>query len=247
MIQVIVPFYNCLAWISRALYSIKIQEGCEYRVAVADDCSTDGSGEIARQLCEAYGFQYLRTEQNVKCPRNIVDTINSLNLDPETVIYIVDGDDCLTHPQSLKSVQDAYDAEPNIWMAYGKYESVPLDPLCHPAEPYPEGVIVGRSYRKHSNLFNHPLTFKAWFFNRIDSKALMSQKGEWLTTGYDRAFMWPLMEMATYYDGQHFFKCLDEVTYSYNSINPNSETPQQMSTEDSEFLKDMPPHRPIWK
>ena len=236
MIQVIVPFYNCLPWIARCLYSLERQQGCQYRVFVADDCSTDGSSDVARALCASYGYWYYRNETNIKCPHNIVNAITMAGPDPEAIIYILDGDDHLTHEHSLKYIQDQYDNDPNLWLAYGRYQPVPYDGGCQPAGLYPDRVIRGRSFRHYpTNMFNHPLTFKTWLYDRLERADFCDKNGNWFLTGYDRVLMYPLLEMATR-DDRVFWKCLDEVTYSYNSINMNSEAVLQLPTDNADDI-----------
>ena len=49
-IHVIVPVYNVAPWLTRCAESILAQEGCELRVVLVDDGSTDGSGGLCDEL-----------------------------------------------------------------------------------------------------------------------------------------------------------------------------------------------------
>lgn len=223
MIQVIVPFFNCGPWIARTLFTLDLQVGARFDVFVIDDESTDGSSVIAEALCQEYGFTYHRNTENMKCPHSIREAVMLADPHPETIIFLLDGDDFLPHDGCLASVQAEYDNDPELWVAYGKYDSAPYDVGCRQAYGYSDQVIADRSYREAGPHFNHPLTFKTWLWNRIKDRELQTPNGGWLQLGYDRAIMYPLLEMATDYAGKTHWKCMQEIIYTYNSINPFSE------------------------
>jgi glycosyltransferase involved in cell wall biosynthesis len=222
---IIVPFYNCEQWLGRCLHSIADQQGSA-RVVLVDDCSTDDSYRIAQEYMSRYAarhhWTYVRNAVNKKCPYNIWWAMKEYGTEPEEPVLVVDGDDFLPHEWVLFNLLRVY-AEPDTWLAYGQYSSQPFDPNCQRAQDYPIDISQGRSYRRWGNLFNHPLTWRTWLFHQIPVEQLQTPQGEWFRCCYDRALMWPLLELATEHDGRRHWKCLDDVLYVYNSENPLSE------------------------
>lgn len=228
---VIVPFYNCEQWIERALRSLATQNYRNFRVIVADDASTDESSVIASKVCGQHGFTHWRNPTNKKCPKVIWDVMQwGTGDDPEEPVFILDGDDYLPHDNALAKIAKVYE-DPDVWCTYGSYVSDPFDPLCEPALPYGPEVIAARSYRNcgGGNLFNHPLTWRTWFFKKLTERDFQDPFGQWFQAGYDRAFMYPMLEMATEYDGTYHWKYLSDILYTYNSVNPISDVHANMS------------------
>jgi teichuronic acid biosynthesis glycosyltransferase TuaG len=68
-VSVIVPVYNAEKYIAETLVSIATQTFDDFDVHVVDDCSTDGSADIARRFCEAdQRFHYHRSMSNFGGP-----------------------------------------------------------------------------------------------------------------------------------------------------------------------------------
>lgn len=64
LLTVIIPFYNeknTLEEISRKVMSVNLDK----QIILVDDGSTDGSSEIAREICERYKFIFLQHEKNL--------------------------------------------------------------------------------------------------------------------------------------------------------------------------------------
>jgi len=218
---VVVPFHNAWPWITTCLGSVHAQRYPDVDVIVADDASTDKSGEHARYSCEGYGWQFHRNPANERMPHNLRLAIAAADPEPETVIVIVDGDDWLPHGQVLDSLARVY-ADPELWLTWGSYTRWP-DPayMPNPAREWPLDVVKERSYRGcyHVTPFNHPLTFRAHLWAQVADADLQDDHGRWFTAAYDAAIMFPMTEMA----GPEHGRYLPEVLYVYNESNPLSD------------------------
>lgn len=213
MIHVVVPFYNCQRWITRCLYSIRDQTHPKVNVVAVDDCSKDSGGTYAKMMCEANGWAYHRNEINIKCPQTLAVGIDLTNARPRDVIFLLDGDDYLPHPEVLTRWSQLF-SEADIWMTYGQYMSDPPDWRCTPATT-PES----EDYRNIKMFFNHPIVFRKFLWDSIPKDQFKDDDGNWFQAGYDRTIIYPLMERAT----PEHWRFINEVAYVYNSANPISE------------------------
>jgi len=219
-ITVLIPSYNCEDWIKRCLDSVKSQTVQPSKVVVIDDASTDPSyAEKTLKLCKQYGYTFLRNDKNEKCPYNLWLGVKILNPDENDIIFLLDGDDFLPHPNVFQRIKEVYQDE-NCWMTYGNYEPFPHNTGQTLAAAYPEEVIQTRSFRTSGNVFNHPITFRRFLFDQIKEDELKSDNGNWFRGGYDFAIMVPMLEMC---GGEHY-QFINETLYSYNAINPISDS-----------------------
>lgn len=254
-IHVVVPFYNCQRWITRCLYSISDQTHERVNVVVVDDCSKDSGGTYAKMMCEANGWTYHRTEENQKCPHNLVVGIELTKAAPRDVIFLLDGDDYLPHSGVLARFAQIF-AEADTWMTYGQYMSDPPHWGCAPAVPTPLEATWDRSFRKVAPVFfNHPIVFRKFLWDSIPESEFRDNQGNWFLAGYDRTIVYPLMERATDLprsgqDGESqqevHWKFLNEVAYVYNSENPCSDWRMNSeATERVNIVHDRPPLKPL--
>lgn len=223
-IHILIPVYNGERWIKRCVETAAMQQHDNFDVTVIDDASTDDTYNIVHGVAqEGRGSITIhRNQKNQKCPRNIYEAVKRSNWGKQDIIFLLDGDDWLPHSWVLKEINKAY--TPDIWMTYGNFTSVPPVAGQTKAEPYPADYIKTRAYRQYNRIcFNHPITFRKKLFDKIHPDDLKDNRGKWLTAGYDQAIMFPLLELATDYDGTAHFRYLSESLYVYNSINPQSD------------------------
>ncbi len=64
-ISVIIPLYNAEKYLSQALESVLIQQPHPYEIIVVDDCSTDGSVEVAEKFTDKVTL--IRRDSNKGC------------------------------------------------------------------------------------------------------------------------------------------------------------------------------------
>lgn len=223
MIHVLIPSWNNAEWINRCLWSVQNQTH-KPNVLVIDDASTDGSWEILAPMCQTFGFDYYRNDYNLKCPRNLWEGIKRINPDPEDVIYLLDGDDFLPHSNVMSRVEEIF-SDPYIWLTYGNYDAHPTNTGQVPASNFPPDITARRFFRPWARqLFNHPLIFRAHLWNALEESDLKKPNGEWYDIGYDKLIMLPMLEMSTpFYHQRPHWLFVDEVLYTYNSVNPLSD------------------------
>lgn len=117
-ISVIVPVYNCAAYVDRCLESILAQSYRNIEVIVVDDGSTDGSSDI----CKAYAAQDARVIL-VRQRNGGLSAARNTGLDRATGEYVafVDGDDYIDHDMLEKYVTYLAASPDSIAIAGFKY------------------------------------------------------------------------------------------------------------------------------
>lgn len=212
---VIIPSYNNIKWYKANLQTLFDQQYQNYKVIYIDDCSTDGTYEAVKTFIAQSGHKdrttLIKNETRKGALYNLYNTIHSCS--DKAIILTIDGDDWLHGTEVLQTINKTYD-DPNIWMTYGQFVTYPdyALGLCH---EMPAHIIKERSYRKQQDWFvSHLRTFYAGLFKKIKEEDL-KLKGEFFSMTWDRAFLYPMMEMA---DGR--IKFIDKVIYIYNQANP---------------------------
>jgi glycosyltransferase involved in cell wall biosynthesis len=116
-VSVCVATYNQRAYIKDCLLSVLMQ-GCdaELEILVGDDCSTDGTGEIVREVAAAYPGRLIapRRERNLGGSRNYLDLIARATGD---FIAHLDGDDYWM-PGKLAAQVEFFRAHPECAAVY---------------------------------------------------------------------------------------------------------------------------------
>lgn len=221
-LQVIVPSFNCEEWIGRALESIENQIYKNYSVLVIDDASTHkNQRSIIENYCVKNNWSYTFNEINMRAGFNLFNGIHYMNPNFDDVIFILDGDDFLPHENVFNKIADIY-SDKDIWFSYGQYAPYPHNTGQVLAEPYSDEQIANSqngSIRNIPSLINHPISFRYFLFDQLKEEDMKNDSGEWFRAGYDRVMFVPMMEMAA----EHYYFC-PEVLYSYNSINPISDS-----------------------
>lgn len=233
----IVAGRNCENWVVRCLDSLASQRRPFDTIQVTDDASTDRTfstvtnwvGEQAPDVQARVNA--VRRGQRLGALRNQCDMIDRANPDPDDVLVFVDLDDRLAHSMVTIKLEAEY-ARPELDCTYGQYAPSPPSNTCQQARPYPHQVVAQRNYRSFAAqaggiLFNHLRTFRYRVFSQIDRDLNFCwPDGTWFQTCCDTAMMIPVLELAR----EH--RVLDEVLYTYNSINPLSDWRQNAAEID---------------
>ncbi|ACT59829.1 glycosyltransferase family 2 protein [Hirschia baltica] len=112
--SVIIPTYNRADFLVEALESVLNQTLPPAEILVMDDGSPD---DTAARM-QAYGdrIRYIQKDNSGKA-----DTLNqALKLTQNPLIWIMDDDD-IAHPDALENLTKLLDGQPEIGIAYGKY------------------------------------------------------------------------------------------------------------------------------
>jgi len=203
---IVIPAYNAADYIGRCLDSVLEQEYKNFEIIVIDDHSIDKTWKIIENYPVNSYHQEYRLGSGLA---NIVKGIQLSDPYTEDVIVTLDGDDQLADRYVLRYLSEVY--KEDIWMTYGQYypESGDYNNFCKP-------VSDTQGYRKSGKwMTSHLRTFKYWLWRKIDNKDLRDASDKYYCVAWDRAFMYPLIEMA----GRHC-KFIDKILYIYNDLNP---------------------------
>jgi len=216
---IFIPAYNAEQWAEVNLTSAFLQEYENYDILYIDDCSTDNTENVVRNIFfnedkEFNGLNknYIRNSFNKGKMFNLYNYIKPLRDD--TIVVIVDGDDWLLHYEVLQTLDEFYNED--IWMTCGSYLTTPGNHLVCPRieSGYWEGNIREKSWE-----FSHLATFRKSLFDKIKKKHFLDHNGSFLSATSDQAIMWPMAEMS----GPEHLQVIDSAMYCYNLGNPLSD------------------------
>lgn len=219
--NLVVPAYNCEAWITKSLFSIKNQIHKNYQCVIYNDASTDNTGLLIDDFMKKHGderFSVIHNDVNKKALHNIVEGFKKLNSEDEkeSVLAVVDGDDYLFCEYSLKLVDQVY-SKTNSMLTYGSFVMWPTGELSFDRS-FPPEVIKNNSYRNYKFVSSHLRTFKSYLWNSINDEDLRDTNRDYFKVGWDVAFMMPMLEMT---GGK--FTYIPNILYVYNRWNPISD------------------------
>jgi glycosyltransferase involved in cell wall biosynthesis len=223
--SVVVPSYNCAQWAERAVRSILNQDYENYTVYFVDDASTDNTEQLIQGVLESYPeevksrFNYRKNPENRKALYNICRAIEQGPDD--TVIVLLDGDDYLSSKNVLSFLNKTYSNE-NVWLSTGSYVETGTGRVVKSLEVPEEAWALGiRNFQEppgHPNIFSHLRTFRKDLYSKINPEDLLDEDGEHYKCTFDRALMYPMIEMS----GPEHHEIIDKVLYVYNRQNPLS-------------------------
>lgn len=117
-ISVILPVYRVERYIEQCLGSVLSQSFRDFELLLVDDCSPDGSMDIARRMCAActdIDVIYLRTPHNAG-----LSVARNMGIDAACgrYIFFIDSDDYLT-PDALEQLMAVARRHPEAEIVYG--------------------------------------------------------------------------------------------------------------------------------
>ena len=219
--KIVVPTYNTEQWITKCLYSIYSQQHQNYECLIINDSSTDRTGNLIDDFLSKIKdprFSVIHNQKNEKALKNIVSGFKSLGSkeEPDSVLMAIDGDDYLFCEYSLSLVDQIYQNSECL-LTYGSFIQWPTGELSFDRQ-FPKEVIENNSYRDYKFISSHLRTFKSKLWNSIRDEDLRDEDGEYFRTGWDVAFMIPMLEMT---GGR--FQYIRNILYVYNRWNPISD------------------------
>jgi glycosyltransferase involved in cell wall biosynthesis len=115
LVSIILPTYNCAAFLSHSIGSILAQTYNSYEIIVVDDGSTDNTKEVLYPFIQR--IKYIRLEQNKGLPmaRNI-----GISSAQGKYIAFIDADD-LWLPEKLQTDIEYFETHPEVSMVYSKH------------------------------------------------------------------------------------------------------------------------------
>ncbi len=237
--KIIVPSFNSVDYISKTLKSIEIQTYKNYQVCVINDGSTlPKQNDIITEFSKRNGWTTISHPINKGALFSIVDGISALNCVDDDVIVLLDGDDWFAHDRVLQNLFEIY-SDKEILLTWGKCESYPPnDPPRYYGQSIPDRVITNKLYRNIPFVFWHPRTFKFLLWQKIDQKDFIDTNGEFFKIQWDKAIIFPLLEMA----GEKIF-FVNEIHTIYNQENPLNDfnnTPHEEHQRVDELIRSKP-------
>lgn len=213
-IVVVTCSYNNAAYYQWNLDSIFSQGYKNFHLIYIDDCSSDKTCELVKKYIVEHNCAdrviLLHNESRRRALANLYYAIHTCK--PTDIVAILDGDDRFFHANVLKRINSAY-ANSNTWLTYGQFVEYPSGRMGF-CSAYPQHIVSGMLFRYHPDTPSHLRTFYAGLFHKIRKEDLMFQ-GDFFSTTYDLAIMFPMIEMAR----RHFI-FIPEVLVEYNGANP---------------------------
>jgi len=240
--KIVVTMFNVERWSKNTVTSVVNQDYPNFSGVFIDDISTDKTADIVGGLIKGDPrFSLIKNKKKKYSLENIYDGINFLNPNDEDVIVSLDGDDWLAHPNVLKTLEKSYE-KTKCWVTYGSYIEFPSGNPGTEASKYPISVIENNTFRKEKWRASHLRTFKYNLWNKIKYEDFLYTDGKFCRTCIDKAFMYPLLEMA----GKKA-EYIRDVLYVYNFMNPNNvhKVDRSLQLRTSEYLQSKPPYQRI--
>ena len=214
---IVVPAYNVEPWALKNIRSVMTQNYDNYDVVYINDASTDNTSNLADRLFKQYSYQsYARSyhivnnKDNKKALQNIYDSVVAAK--DGSVIITLDGDDWLAGKEVLNKLNQVYQ-DPNAWMTAGSYlENTTM--IVRQPKVYDE--FWKGNLRKHLWTISHLRTFRKELFLKIDRNDMLDHDGEMYKFTFDRAMMYPMIEMS----GPEHYRTVLDVLCIYNRENP---------------------------
>ncbi len=216
---VVIPAHNCAPWARRNLRSALTQKYDNYQVMYTDDASSDDTNKIIcetieelRQLGYETSFELITNRTNKRALANLYNMI--VNAHPDTIIVTLDGDDWFPHNEVLTNLSKKYNLD--TWITAGSYIINTTLEIVSPK--IDEHFWEGNIRQKQHWPFSHLRSFRRWLFMRIKKEDLLDADGDFFKFTFDRAMMYPMIEMAA----KRHYKSIQESLYVYNRENPQA-------------------------
>lgn len=116
-ISVIIPFFNARATLGRCIESLKLCDFTDLEIIAVDDCSTDGSAEIAVE----HGVRVVSMlrRSGAAAARNLAGSLAG-----GEILFFVDAD-VYAPPGVVERVVDAFTQDPKLDALFGAYTIMP--------------------------------------------------------------------------------------------------------------------------
>mgnify|MGYP003626359074 CR=1 FL=1 len=213
--KIVVPLYNVEKWIKVCIRSVKAQSYKNFECILMDDISTDKTVEIIEEeIRNDSRFRLIKNTEKAYALKNIYDGISLMNPSKEDIIITLDGDDWLSNPKVLSTLNQTYNST-GCWITYGSYAEYPTSVRGKFARQIPTTLIVQKQLRRQPWMSSHLRTFKHKLWNKIKKEDLLDSEGNFYKMTWDLAFMFPMLEMAG--EKSEYIK---DILYIYNVSNP---------------------------
>lgn len=175
LVSVIIATHNREDLLPQAVDSILNQTYQDFEVIIVDDCSSDNSPEVIRQLeNKDPRIRSIRSEQNIGpgAARNL-----GINKAKGEFIAIMDDDD-LAEPERLKSEISAFELDPEVMLVFSSVAWV--DDNLQVINTFP-GLLVKNMFPSEPGEVFNLLYLES---NKIPNATIMTKKSLWTKFRY---------------------------------------------------------------
>lgn len=201
---------NCVKYVGAAIESLTWQTHPWVHVLFVDDCSTDGTGDLAQKLLNQYfdgRHTFVRNAQQWGKARNTHEHLRAC-LHEGDFVAVFDADDQLIRADILAEMATQYDAGFDVvWTNYETDQGAvgnnsALDPFVPP--------------RRQGWRTSHFFSFRASLLSNVPESYFRDDMGEWLMAACDLAIAFPMLDQTRRY------RFLPVNAYRYTATNPTS-------------------------
>lgn len=215
--MIFLPLYNVEEWIETTFSSIKKQTHKDFKAFFLDDNSTDNSYLKLLELCkEDERFSVIKNEKRVGVLENLYVNITNIarNMDENTIIVDIDGDDWFARNDALQKIYEAH-MEGN-YITHGTFLRYPEFLLIEEGE-YDKETKEEASYRTDRWRCSGIRTFRKFLWDKIKKEDLLDKEGNFYSFTSDQALMYPLLENS---EGKIKYFDMNNCFHVYNRLNP---------------------------
>ncbi len=239
--KIVVPSFNSVEYLPKTLRSIESQINKNFDVCVIDDYSSlKQQRSIILDFCQRNHWKYIFHDTNVGALASIVEGIQHLQCKDDDVIVMLDGDDWLYDSHVLTKLDKIY-TEEDVYLTWGQFESYPPHVInINYAEDIDDHIIDEKLYRTITDVFCHLKTYKYRLYREIKDKDLRDQNGKYFLVSWDKALMYPMLEMAG-----HKVRFVPDTLYVYNIDNPLNDfkVNREEQIEATNYIKNKKPYK----
>jgi len=204
LVSLMMISYNNVAYLKAAIDSVLAQTHTNWEMVISDDCSTDGSWELAQVLgARDSRIKVVQNERNLKTPGNRAAAMKHLS--GEFVGHI-DADDML-YPYSVEHMLRLFTARPDVALAYSDMADINTKSKVTGYRAHPE---------EDPNLAHHG--WRHFGMYRMSAYQTVAGYNDKLTQGCEDGDLF--LQIAEH----HKFVRLPEVLYAYRSHGDNNST-----------------------
>ncbi len=184
---IIIPCYNCGEYLGECLESLIRQTFTDWTALVADDGSTDDTADKVKPYLDDKRITLRTGQDRAWLMGNTLAGLRSLNLKPNDVVAILDGDDWI-RPTCLE----------RLWERH----CLGFDLVYTDEDIQGQSHSVGRPFirtappRAQSWGFSQLRSFKAYLFGQLDDDTFRDRDGNYFRAAGDLSLYLPMAELA---------------------------------------------------
>lgn len=201
-IFVVIPCRNCGPYIGECLDSLLAQTFPNWSALVADDASDDDTARLARAYESDPRIRVRTAPERRWLMGNTLDALRSLEIKPNDVAVILDGDDLL-RPACLERLWERH--------CQGFDFVYTNEDILGPGFSLGRTLLRNVPVRDQLWCFSHVRSFKGYLFSLLGDDAFRDASGGYYRAAGDLSLCLPLAELA----GPDKIGFVDEPLYAY--------------------------------